>query len=73
MDCSLPGSSVSGILQAGILEGIAIYFSRDLPDRGIQLGSPALHADHFSRWRKTPFMKQKAKLGKQIIEQTSLN
>ena len=27
MDCSLPGSSVHGILQAGILEWIAISFS----------------------------------------------
>ena len=28
MDCSLPGSSVRGILQARILEGVAIPFSR---------------------------------------------
>ena len=28
MDCSLPGSSVPGILQARILEGVAIPFSR---------------------------------------------
>ena len=28
MDCSLPGSSVYGILQAGILEWVAISFSR---------------------------------------------
>ena len=28
MDCSLPGSSVHGILQAGIVEGVAISFSR---------------------------------------------
>ena len=28
MDCSLPGSSVQGILQAGILEWVAIPFSR---------------------------------------------
>ena len=27
-DCSLPGSSVHGILQAGILEWVAISFSR---------------------------------------------
>ena len=32
MDCSLPGSSVHGILQARILEWVAIPFSRDLPD-----------------------------------------
>ena len=28
MDCSLPGSSVYGIFQAGILEWVAISFSR---------------------------------------------
>ena len=28
MDCSLPGSSLHGILQARVLEGIAISFSR---------------------------------------------
>ena len=30
MDCSLPGSSVPGILQAGILEWVAISFSNTL-------------------------------------------
>ena len=34
MDCSLPGSSVHGILQARILELVAIPFSRDLLDPG---------------------------------------
>jgi len=27
MDCSLPGSSIHGILQARVLEGVAISFS----------------------------------------------
>ena len=36
MYCSLPGSSVHGILQAGILEWVAISFSRVLPDLGIK-------------------------------------
>ena len=27
MDCSLPGSSVHGVFQAGVLEGVAIAFS----------------------------------------------
>ena len=38
MDCSLPGSSVHGILQARILEWVAISFSKgiDLPDPGPQ-------------------------------------
>ena len=34
MDCSLPGSSVHGILQARILEWVAL-----VPDPGIQLSS----------------------------------
>ena len=45
MDCKLPGSSVHGILQARILEWVAISFSRDLPNPGIEPGSPALQAD----------------------------
>ena len=45
MDCKLPGSSVHGILQARILEWVAISFSRDLPNPGIETGSPALQAD----------------------------
>ena len=31
MDCSLPGSSVHGIFQAGVLEWGAIAFSKALP------------------------------------------
>ena len=39
MDCSLPGSSVRGILQAGILEAVAISSSRgSSPRRGSNLG-----------------------------------
>ena len=45
MDCSLPGSSVCGILQARILEEVAMPLSRDLLDPGIQLRSPALQVD----------------------------
>jgi len=37
--------SVNGILQARILEWVAIPFSRDLSDPEIELGSPALQAD----------------------------
>ena len=44
-DCSLRGSSVHGILQARILQWVAISFSGDLPDPGIEHGSPALQAD----------------------------
>ena len=44
-DGSPPGSSVHGIFQARILEWVAISFSRDLPDPGIETGSPVLQAD----------------------------
>ena len=47
MDCSPPGSSVHGILQAKILELVATSFSRDLPDPGIESRSPTLQADRF--------------------------
>ena len=43
MDCNPPGSSVRGIFRARILEWVAISFSKDLPDPGIEPGSPALH------------------------------
>ena len=42
MDCSPPNSSVHGILQARILEGVAI------PNPGIKPRSPALQADSFT-------------------------
>ena len=45
VDCSPPGSSVHRILQARVLEWVAIPFSRDLPNPGIEPGSPALQAD----------------------------
>ena len=39
MDYSPPGSSVHGILQARILEWVAMPSSRDLPDPGMELSS----------------------------------
>ena len=39
MDCSLPGSSVHGILQVRILDRVAKLPLGDLPDPGIQLAS----------------------------------
>ena len=47
MDCSRPSSSVPGILQARILEWIAIPSSRGYPDSGIELPSRALQAVFF--------------------------
>ena len=51
MHYSLPGSSVHGILQARILEWVAVPFSGDLPDPGIKpasLKSPALAGRFFT-------------------------
>ena len=45
MNCSPPGSSVPGILQARILEQVAIPSPGDLSDPGIEPGSPVLQAD----------------------------
>ena len=48
VDYSPPGSSVHEILQARILEWIAIPFLGDLPNPGMETGSPALQADTLS-------------------------
>ena len=45
MDCSPPGSSVHGILQARILEWLPFSSPGDLPKPGIEPGSRALQAD----------------------------
>ena len=45
MDCSLPGSSVHGILQTKILEWVAFHSPRDYPNPGTEPRSPALKAE----------------------------
>ena len=42
VDCSPPGSSVHGIFQATVLEWIAFPSPGDLPNPGLEAGSPAL-------------------------------
>ena len=45
IDYSLPGSSVHGIFQAGILEWVAVpFFRRSSPPR-VKARSPTLHVD----------------------------
>ena len=44
----LLGSSVHGILQARILEWVAVSFPGDLPNPGIEPGSPTVQADSLS-------------------------
>ena len=51
MDCSLPGSSVCGILQARILEWVAMRSPGDLPNpkiKPVSLKSPALANGFFT-------------------------
>ena len=51
VDCSLPGSSVHGILQARTLEWVAFPTPGDLPDPGMDpvfLASPAFTAGFFT-------------------------
>ena len=45
IDGSPPGSPVPGILQARTLEWVAISFSRELPNPGIETGSPAFQVN----------------------------
>ena len=45
MNCSLPGSSVHGILQATYWSGLPFPSPGDLPDPGTEPGSPALQAE----------------------------
>ena len=66
VDCSPPGSSVHGTVQARILEWAAIPFSQDLSDPGIEPGSPALQADLLpseppgKRWNSHPLIRDVA-------------
>ena len=47
-DCSLPGSSVPGVFQAGMLERVAIFLLQgNLPNPGIEPVSPALQVDSY--------------------------
>ena len=50
-DCSPPSPSVNGIFQARILEEVAVFYSRDLSNPGIEpesLVSPALAGGFFT-------------------------
>ena len=45
MDYSLPGFSIHGIFQAKYWSGLPFPSPEDLPDPGIEPGSPELQAD----------------------------
>ena len=48
VDCGPPGSSAHGIPQAKALQWVGISSSRDLPDPGVELMSPALTGGFFT-------------------------
>ena len=50
MDCSLPGSSVHGILQARVLEWVAISFSRGSSQPGDQTRVSHIAGRRFTLW-----------------------
>ena len=52
VDCSLPDSPVHGILQARILEWVAISSSRGPSQPGIEAASPALAGGFFTTERQ---------------------
>ena len=54
--CDPMDYTVHGILQARILEWVAIPFSRGLPNPGIKPRSPALHADFLSSEPPSPIL-----------------
>ena len=45
MGCSQPGASIHRIFQARVLSGLPFPSPGDLPNAGIEPGSPALQAD----------------------------
>ena len=51
MDCSLPGSSVHGILQARILEWLLFPSPEDLPDPRIRKIFKKMHLLHLLHWQ----------------------
>ena len=48
MDHNLPGSSVHRIILARILEWVAVFSSRNLPNPGMEPGSPPLAGEFFT-------------------------
>ena len=76
MDCSLSGSSVHGILQARILEWVAISFSSGIfGTQGLNLGLPhcrqtlyILNHQGSPKWKSVPFKLRFYFLGLQITK-----
>ena len=79
MDCSPPGSSAHGILQARILEQVAISFSKGLLNPGIEpksLISPAFLVRFFTSstaWKAPQIKISKKKLKVAILLTSIIN
>ena len=50
MDCTLPGSSLHGILQARVLEWVAIFFSRGSSRPRDRTWVSRIAGRHFNLW-----------------------
>ena len=59
IDCSPPGSSIHGILQARILDWIPFPSPEYLPNPGIEAESPVLQADSLLCHQGSPFLTNK--------------
>ena len=68
MDCSPPGSSVHGILQARILGWVAISFSREFYWPRDWTTSPALEGGFFTTWATREDGKGSIKMQKEMTK-----
>ena len=59
VDCSPPGSSVCGILQAGILEWVVVFFSTPIQNKNFKFGKKNLRG---LEWEWASFLRQNARL-----------
>ena len=66
MDCSLPGSFVHGMLQAKILEWVAISFFGDLLDPGIEAAS--LTSTCIGRWVLLPLHHLGSPISRKVVD-----
>ena len=63
MDCSLPGSSIHGIFQARVLEGVAISFSRRSSQPRGWTQVSCIVGRHFTIWATREVTHNKNKYG----------
>ena len=64
--CDPMDYTVHGILQARILEWVAVHFPGDLPNQGVEPRSPSLQADSL------PAEPQRKRLGREATREVTL-